>query len=169
MADPILIEDEAETGPIGNRQLALASIDSVSRSIWSRLAAVKPLGGSCGNSSQAQFGVEAARCRLARRPMPLPQVWGAISRCGRFGHRGYLAQLEHAFGEQRIGLQDVEAAAVDQQLEFVQAVIVLAAGDLDPIEPVAQPGKSSVVVSGSGSSSQITSSCSSSRATAKVR
>ena len=62
--------------------------------------------------------------------MPLPQVCGAISRFAASAIAAHLAQLEDALGQQRVRLQDVEAAAVDQQLELVQAVIVLAAGDL---------------------------------------
>ena len=63
------------------------------------------------------------------------------------GQRRDLAHLAHTLGKQRIRLEDVVAPLVDQELELVEAVVVLAARDRKGVQLVAQASQPVVVVS----------------------
>ena len=64
----------------------------------------------------------------------------------RFGHGGNLAQLENAFGKKSVRLENVVAAPIDQQLEFMHSMIVLTAGELDLGQALPQSGQIAVVM-----------------------
>ncbi len=56
-----------------------------------------------------------------------PGVWRELKASG-FRERSYLANLINAFRKDRIRLENVVAPAIDQKLELVYPVVVLAAG-----------------------------------------
>src|SRR3954468_1743960 len=66
---------------------------------------------------------------------------------GHLGQGRDLTHLAHALRQQRIRLEDVVAAAVDQELELVEAVVVLPARDGQCIELVAKAPQAVVIVS----------------------
>lgn len=146
LLNPILIKNETEPWSIRHANGAIG------------------IGGqSLGQHLVAQFQGEAAGWVMREfQPRPVRQRCGEMQvgeqahavapgvghhlQIGCLRHATHLAQLEDALGQQSIGLQNIEAAAIDQLFELVYAVIVLASGDLQRIELVPQSCEASVVV-----------------------
>ena len=74
-------------------------------------------------------------------------MWRDLKTC-HLGQRRDFPHLAHALRQQRIRLQDVVAAAVDQKLELVQAVVILSAGDRQCVQAVAKATQAVVVMAG---------------------
>ena len=119
-----------------------------SASIWSRAAAVNPLGGSCGNSSSPHRGSAAARCRCTSSEMPVAPGVRDDGHAGQVGERGEGPDRRCGRRLQGVRLQHVEAAVAEQRGERGQALVVLAAGQPQRVQAVPQPGQAGVVVPG---------------------
>src|SRR5206468_4337318 len=141
-----MVELEAEPGAVGNAHIA-GGVDRqrlgehlvarrrgpAARGVVRELQvrAVRDRGGEVEVRQQA----DSVPPRVGDNPEP-----SGLCQCGDLAH------LEDAFGEQRVRLEDVVAAALDEQPELVQAMVILATSELEPVELVAQTNQTVPVV-----------------------